>query len=47
MQTTKDLIPLLPFVLLFCVQDRIGAVACIQLAVKEGNIDDDVLVIGG
>ncbi|XP_063964843.1 UTP--glucose-1-phosphate uridylyltransferase-like [Lytechinus pictus] len=30
-----------------CNDDRIGAVACFQLAVKEGNIDDDVLVIGG
>eukprot|EP00057_Strongylocentrotus_purpuratus_P035427 XP_799089.3 PREDICTED: mannose-1-phosphate guanyltransferase beta [Strongylocentrotus purpuratus] len=30
-----------------CNDDRIGAVACMQLAVKEGKIDDDVLVIGG
>ncbi|XP_071477688.1 UTP--glucose-1-phosphate uridylyltransferase-like [Diadema antillarum] len=28
-------------------EDRIGAVGCIQLAVRDGNIADDILVIGG
>lgn len=31
-----------------CVlQGRLGAVACLQLAVKHFNIDDHILVIGG
>ena len=30
-----------------CNEDRLGAVACIQLAVKHFDIQDDLTVIGG
>lgn len=30
-----------------CNDDRLGAVACIELAIRECHIDEDLIVIGG
>lgn len=30
-----------------CVQERLGAVTCLRLAVNHLAVDDDVIVIGG